>query len=64
MYKAVSYFTCWGLYKLQRFDSIHEDFAFISKYSFCDLRNGEYDANTVKHHFTHMCVLLCEVLII
>ena len=44
-------FTCWRLYKLQRFDSIHEDFAFISKFSFCNLPNWQYDANTFKHPF-------------
>jgi len=36
---------------LQRFDSIQEGFAFISKSSFCDLPNWEYDANTFKHSF-------------
>ena len=55
MYKVVSYFTCWGLYKLQRFDSIHEDFAFIRKYSFGDLHN--WDMMQIQLNITlHTCM--------
>ena len=42
---------------LPTLDLIQEDFAFISKYSFCDLLNWEYDANT-KHRFTFIFIFI------
>ena len=42
---------------LPTLDLIQEDFAFISEYSFCDLRNWEYDANT-KHRFTFIFIFI------
>ena len=40
---------------LPTLDLIQDDFAFISKYYFCDLHNWEYDANT-KHCFTFIFI--------